>query len=881
MNAKKASNCRIFQDEDKFYAEFTTPDDQIWRAVMFVKKDGAWVDNKNALLGEGAYGKVYTVTNSLGEERALKLMKNHQGEIVESMLKEAQDELSTLGVLYQQANKNSIAIYDDIYGGKQTAVLMPKIPGVEAVSIVEDESVFSNESVFRVPVSHRFNSLNSFFTQLTELHKQGFIHSDIKLNNTLITDHIRSDLEIDGVGYDGNYNVPFMSIIDLGVAVQVNELGEKLFYKCGTPIFMAEEAFNEGKSSTSSDIYSASEIMLSTLGSDTVSSYVNKLAQCSALAKELDHQEQFASQEERRAKYEKIIELQNQIKHYDYLVKNSLSDTYQIHLHSSQPGTENFGLSGLSHGDNSITAQIQKLFDNANQYRQNSSNIIFKPDNLSKVIQMSLHENPLARPTAAELSGYFASHETMMLKLEIIERYSRVSDAGPIDQILYAEGMTKKLLQMRVESMPLSMKLHKVRKLLKKFEGEDDQSLKQRLIDDPDISEQLSEYIYNSHRTNTISVILNDWLSKANIDPDQSNILVNAINQFSNNNLSESDLLTTFSETVPQADINSIFSEAVNEYITDNLQDVENINNKINSISDNICLGLIRKNPHAYNPREEKIKDVEAKLAKNNQELFNDNLGLAKKSSLIQKNIRLCEEIYALKNDSANDLYQYHNYEYLIKKKSMLSKAMISIESDRYGDGFVNAFIYLTGGEYFDKLDKNQEKIAKMKNSIQEKERFIKGNKFFKKQLCKNLSQKRKKLSYLKMSNTIPILFRTFTGIKKDSKDPNHQKKLQNVCDEIKKIENQIEQIDKGIRENTQEAHSLKHKLEQFERHVEVTSSKQYEEIRQISSSMRYMIAETLLNEIDQNNQDIQEFKEAIGLSNEVELDAPHLRQTS
>ena len=104
---------------------------------------------------------------------------------------------------------------------------------------------------------------------------------------------------------------------------------------------------------------------------------------------------------------------------------------------------------------------------------------------------------------------------------------------------------------------------------------------------------------------------------------------------------------------------------------------------------------------------------------------------------------------------------------------------------------------------------------------------------------------------------------------------------MQNVCDEIKKIENQIEQIDKGIRENTQEAHSLKHKLEQFERHVEVTSSKQYEEIRQISSSMRYMIAETLLNEIDQNNQDIQEFKEAIGLSNEVELDAPHLRQTS
>ena len=491
------------------YLIFKTPDGQKWTAKIKVEKDGKIIDNEEVLLGQGAFGKVYTVTNDQGEERALKVMSNRKERKIENIKRDARTELNKLNALYKQTNSNLVGTFKGMQGKIQVAALMPKIHGKEATDILRTDNPFSNHNT-TIPVSHRFNSLNSYFTQLSDLHKEGYIHADIKLQNTLITDHrqLNNDV-VNGTGYDGNHILPFMSIIDLGLSAKVNRAGERLFFKGGSPAFMANETLENKKTSFAADIYSSMEIALNVLGCDSVSSWGDKDKEHSKLFKyAMDNVDNITKKEYKVAKT-RLEELNDFLDIHDKIKFDRSLD--QIYLsQDSHKHPPNFGFNGLTGPDYSITKQIENLFKTAQQMKDSMPNVEvpdvrFTPNQLKDVMTMMLNENPLARPSASELSEFFANYETMVLQLEVLERLKANEGLGldSIDQVLSAQGVSPDILAQRFISMPLSSKVIQVKKWRVESSGEPNNKNKIREFSEKgeftsEQQENLVNYLYNN-----------------------------------------------------------------------------------------------------------------------------------------------------------------------------------------------------------------------------------------------------------------------------------------------------------------------------------------------------------------------------------------------
>ena len=459
MPRDRTSSCKIIKENNQIFTYFTAPDGQTWRAKTGDIINGRLVENKKALLGAGAYGKVFTATNSNGEEEPSSSCEKSDHRDIASIKKEAQEELNVLSVLYNQADRNAVSVYENVYGDEQIAVLMPKIHGHEASNIAQSVNLFSNHTENNIPISHRFNCLNSYFTQLNDLHNKGYIHSDIKLQNTLVTNPSSLHYDQDGSGYDGNYYLPFMSLIDLGLATKVNDFGERLFYNAGTPVYMSKEAM-QGHASVASDIYSSSEIALSVLGCDTVTSFFENRDLKNNIFDKLQMKNLTPEQED---KLNTQMHMTEEIIHSIHpVLRSTLKKTY------SQVGRNmptQFGFRGLDLVKNSVNMQIQNLFNIANSNFENKPhNIHFNRDNLRNVIQMMLDDNPLARPSAAELSEFFSNYESMIIQLETLKRLSNCQDIDPISRVLSSQSMTPEIFKQRFDSMPMSSKINQARR---------------------------------------------------------------------------------------------------------------------------------------------------------------------------------------------------------------------------------------------------------------------------------------------------------------------------------------------------------------------------------------------------------------------------------
>ena len=722
MPRDRTSSCKTIKRDNEIFTEFTAPDGQTWRAKTGDIINGRLVENKKALLGAGAYGKVFTATNSNGEERAIKLMRKSDHRDIASIKKEAQEELNVLSVLYNQADRKAVTVYEDLSGDEQIAVLMPKIHGHEASNIAQSVNLFSNHTENNIPISHRFNCLNSYFTQLNDLHNKGYIHSDIKLQNTLVTNPSSLHYDQDGSGYDGNYYLPFMSLIDLGLATKVNDFGERLFYNAGTPIYMSKEAKQQGHASVASDIYSSSEIALSVLGCDTVTSFFENSDLKNNIFDKLQMKNLTPEQED---KLKTQMDMTKKIIHsIDPFIKDTLKETYS---EVSRNMPKQFGFRGLDLIKNSVNMQIQNLFNIANSNFENKPhNIHFNRDNLRNVIQMMLDDNPLARPSAAELSEFFSNYESMIIQLETLKRLSNCQDIDPISRVLSSQSMTPEIFKQRFDSMPMSSKINQASRFYLDIREEmTNESIKETLSQDDGMTQRLATHFYEKQRVDVISQFLSNWLeseSSADVNENSKKALSKIISEFSSDgSLDKEDALrqnfNVFS--TPTQDYDSILSSYLDKFISTTFDEIQSRSNLLDKLSRNIRKGLCRKNFHAINP---KIEQLRSELSEINHQIDSlDNNNLQRRPGLQSRKNRLQQSLAQLKGKPFPE--QYTNWRFLKEKNEKMSKVNQFWDN---GD-FKKAYIHLTGNDYYKKQDfayelrEKLDKLIELRRSISPK----------------------------------------------------------------------------------------------------------------------------------------------------------------
>ena len=540
-----------------------------------------------------------------------------------------------------------------------------------------------------------------------------------------------------------------MSIIDLGLSAKVNRAGERLFFKGGSPAFMANETLENKKTSFAADIYSSMEIALNVLGCDSVSSWGDKDKEHSKLFKyAMDNVDNITKKEYKVAKT-RLEELNDFLDIHDKIKFDRSLD--QIYLsQDSHKHPPNFGFNGLTGPDYSITKQIENLFKTAQQMKDSMPNVEvpdvrFTPNQLKDVMTMMLNENPLARPSASELSEFFANYETMVLQLEVLERLKANEGLGldSIDQVLSAQGVSPDILAQRFISMPLSSKVIQVKKWRVESSGEPNNKNKIREFSEKgeftsEQQENLVNYLYNNERVNVISQFLSNWIetSKDNgaITNDKQGQLSDLVTRFRNNNnvsdkkdkLTEKQLKTEFNKLLVgvRASYETILNDNLKEFKVNTLNEISSKSQLLDEMSVNFNRGLCRKNLHAVHPQilknDKRLVEIEGELIQITENLQDtsstkvlmDKVSLnQQKSELVREQESLKMENESLKNESFPE--QYANYDVLYNKKAWLDEARQAFKKGSMFDTYA-----LLTGKHTKKEFESKKKV--LKNTIKE-----------------------------------------------------------------------------------------------------------------------------------------------------------------
>jgi len=180
------------------------------------------------LLGEGAAGAVFLVKDLKNDEKlvALKILTNTEA-FDENTFQRFLDELH-----FAQSvdHPNIVTAYDFIKMNDSIAYTMEYVEGEDLASLI-DTRLLSYEEIDRV--------MTQLLSALGELHSQGIMHRDIKLENVLISKH--------GVA----------KLVDLGLMKRLNTENKmtKTGILLGTAQYLAPEYIKHGEYVIESDIY--------------------------------------------------------------------------------------------------------------------------------------------------------------------------------------------------------------------------------------------------------------------------------------------------------------------------------------------------------------------------------------------------------------------------------------------------------------------------------------------------------------------------------------------------------------------------------------------------------------------------------------------------
>lgn len=191
------------------------------------KKVGDYAYNHQALLGTGAFGKVY-----LGKELktktlvAIKILENDQ--ITDPYLKEALVKEITL--MKKLKSENIVRFLDTFKSVNHTYIIQEFCNGGDFRHYLTKKG--------KIPEGESRQILRDFLNGFAELVKLGYLHRDLKPENILINDNV-------------------FKLADFGFATQVQNFQNTLLKTVvGTPLYMSPQILCHENYTTKSDVWS-------------------------------------------------------------------------------------------------------------------------------------------------------------------------------------------------------------------------------------------------------------------------------------------------------------------------------------------------------------------------------------------------------------------------------------------------------------------------------------------------------------------------------------------------------------------------------------------------------------------------------------------------
>jgi serine/threonine protein kinase len=188
------------------------------------KKVGNYAWNHQALLGSGAFGKVYLGKDPTGSLVAIKTMNNDQ--ITDPYMQEAlQKEIKVMQTL---KGPNVVRLFDVFKSQSHTYLIQEFCNGGDFRGFLTKKG--------KLPEADARKVLNDFLNGFSELIKNNFIHRDLKPENMLMN--------------DGS-----IKIADFGFATQTSQ--NQMLKTCvGTPLYMSPQILSHKPYTAKSDVWS-------------------------------------------------------------------------------------------------------------------------------------------------------------------------------------------------------------------------------------------------------------------------------------------------------------------------------------------------------------------------------------------------------------------------------------------------------------------------------------------------------------------------------------------------------------------------------------------------------------------------------------------------
>lgn len=191
------------------------------------KKVGDYAYNHQALLGTGAFGKVY-----LGKELksktlvAIKVLENDQ--ISDPYLKEAL--IKEVSLMKKLKGPNIVRFLDTLKSASHTYIIQEFCSGGDFRNYLTKKG--------KIPEGEARKILQDFLNGFSELVKLGYLHRDLKPENILIDNNV-------------------FKLADFGFATHVQNFNNSLLKTIvGTPLYMSPQILSHEQYTTKSDVWS-------------------------------------------------------------------------------------------------------------------------------------------------------------------------------------------------------------------------------------------------------------------------------------------------------------------------------------------------------------------------------------------------------------------------------------------------------------------------------------------------------------------------------------------------------------------------------------------------------------------------------------------------